>query len=148
LNQIWQSAAVSFLHPIQQGVVHEYTCENCSQVFRRRLSKSLFQFTKASRRSSEGRGRSEAPVKLCRKAPERFSPSEKSDGGGLSILILALRLPDDTAALVFQRQFSLAGLNRFLRAGSKVRLRTLLRDSYFARCPPTCLLKLDRWRRI
>ena len=140
MHQIWRSAVASFFTIHSMGAVHEkqtiYTCENYSRVFRRHLSKSLFRFAKASRRSSEGRGRSEAPVELCRKAPERFSPSEKSDGGGLSILILALRLPDDTLALVFQPQFSLIESNRFLRADAKVRLRTLLRDSYFACCPP------------
>ena len=140
MHQIWQSAAVSFFTSIRQGGRHGkqkiYTGENYSRVFRRHPSKSLFRFAKASRRSSEGRGRSEAPVELCRKAPERFSPSEKSDGGGLSILILALRLPDDTRALVFRPQFSPAGSNRFLRADAKVRPRTSLRDSYFACCPP------------
>lgn len=113
-----------------------YTGEIYPRVFRRHLSKSLFQFANASRRRSEGRGRSEAPVKLCRKTPKRFSPSEKSDEGGLSILILALRLPDDTLALVFQPQFSLIESNQFLRADAKVRPRTSLRDSYFACCPP------------
>jgi hypothetical protein len=138
INVAIRSGEVLFVH--STGGCHEkqriYTGENYSQVFRRHPSKSLFRFAKASRRSSEGRGRSEAAVELCRKAPERFSPSEKSGGGGLSFLILVLRLPDDTLALVFQHQFSLVGSNRFLRADAKVRLRTSLRDSYFACCPP------------
>jgi hypothetical protein len=136
-NLALSSGELLYIHSI--GAVHEkqriYTCEN-SRVFRRHLGKSLFRIAKASRRSSEGRGRSKAPVELCRKALERLSPPEKLDGGGLSFLILALRLPDDTLALVFQPQFSLAGSNRFLRADAKVRLRTSLRDSYFACCPP------------
>ena len=62
---------------IQWGAVHEYTCENYSQVFRRPLSESLSQFAETSGRSSKGRGRFEAPFILCRKAPERLSPSAK-----------------------------------------------------------------------
>jgi len=148
LHQIWQSAAVSFFTSIRQGGRHGkqkiYTGENYSRVFRRHLIKSLFRFAKASRQSSEGRGGSEAPVELPRKAPDRLSPSEKSDEGGLSFLNLAVRLPDDTLALVFQHQFSLAGSNRFLRADAKVHLRTSPRDFYCARSSPNMLAMVER----